>query len=104
MICMKIQFSKAARYWPRQLIRRAGYGEITNRTGEISYVRIFCVGGYPRFHIYIEENETGFILNLHLDQKKPVYAGQTAHNGEYDGAVVEREAQRISAIITPLLI
>lgn len=100
---MKIPFPKAAHYWPRQLIRRAGYGEIANRQGEISYVRIFGVGGYPRFHVYIEETETGFTLNLHLDQKKPVYAGQTAHNGEYDGAVVEGEARRISAVIGPLL-
>lgn len=100
---MKLPFSKAVNYFPRQLIRRVGYGEIVNRAGEVSYVRVLGIGGYPRFHAYIDETAAQFTINLHLDQKKPVYVGQTAHNGEYDGEVVEREAARIVATITPLL-
>jgi hypothetical protein len=33
---------------------------------------------------------------LHLDQKKPQYKGTRAHNGEYDGPIVEREITRIA--------
>lgn len=99
---MKIVFTKSSHYFPRQLIRRAGYGEISNREGQISYVRIFGPGGYPRFHVYLDITEKDFTVNLHLDQKKPVYSGQTAHNGEYDGDVVEREAGRMKSIIEPL--
>lgn len=100
---MKLHFPKSVHYYPRQLIRRAGYGEITNHEGEVSYVRILGVGGYPRWHAYLEETATEFGLNLHLDQKKPVYTGQTAHNGEYEGSVVEQEAARIISIFKPLL-
>lgn len=52
---------------------------------------------YPRFHIYLKENKkTGeIVINLHLDQKKPIYKGAPAHSGEYDGKIVETEAERI---------
>ena len=39
--------------------------------------------------------EDKFIFSLHLDQKKPIYEGTHAHNGEYFGPVVETEADRI---------
>lgn len=42
--------------------------------------------------------EDGFIINLHLDQKKPSYAGTSAHAGEYEGPVVEREASRLREV------
>ncbi len=100
---MKLQFPKPIHYFPRQLIRRAGYGEMTNREGELSYVRVLGVGGYPRWHAYLEETAAGFTVNVHLDQKKPVYAGQTAHNGEYEGAIVEAECARIVHVIKPFL-
>lgn len=56
---------------------------------------------YPRFHIYLKVNpETQEIsFNLHLDQKRPIYKGTTAHSGEYDGSVVENETERIKQII-----
>lgn len=100
---MKIILPKAKHHFSRQLIRRAGYGEIVNREGITSYVRILGISGYPRFHAYLEETTDQFTINLHLDQKKPVYTGQTAHNGEYDGDTVEREANRICATLQPLL-
>lgn len=96
---MKLNFTKSDRFFPRQFLRRAGYAEISNREGEVSYARVFGPGGYPRFHVYLEETSENFTINLHLDQKKPVYAGHTAHNGEYDGEVIEGEAARIRAII-----
>lgn len=100
---MKLQFPKPIHYFPRQLIRRAGYGEISNREGETSYVRVMGIGGYPRWHAYLEDIEGGFTLNLHLDQKRAVYEGQTAHSGEYDGDQVIAEAARIVSIFKPLL-
>ena len=39
------------------------------------------------------------MFNLHLDQKKPTYEGHVAHSGEYDGELVEEEAERIRRIL-----
>ena len=41
-------------------------------------------------------------IDLHLDQKKPQYKGARAHNGEYDGPVVEREIARIAGWVKHL--
>ena len=76
------------------LLRRAGYSAHNN-----SFVRILERSGYPRFHIYVEKQGDALILNLHLDQKRPVYQGTPAHSGEYDGKVVEQEAERIKQIL-----
>ena len=64
-----------------------------------SYVRPLAAHGFPRFHIYINETEDQYILNLHLDQKKPSYGKETAHSGEYDGPIIEKEATRIKSLI-----
>lgn len=68
---------------------------------ELVFIRPLERSGYPRFHIYLmvdsENNE--LILNLHLDQKRPIYKGTTAHSGEYEGNVVEQEAERIKQIL-----
>jgi len=59
--------------------------------------------GFPRFHIYAKMEGINLALNLHLDQKKPVYQGSTAHSGDYDGPSIEREIARIKyAIQNPL--
>lgn len=52
---------------------------------------------YPRFHIYVNREEPGTLieLTLHLDEKKPSYEGFTAHSGQYDGPVIEEERRRI---------
>ncbi len=87
----------------KNLLRVCGYKEIQNpyKENEISYARSLEASRfYPRFHIYIEEiaDSEGIQLNLHLDMKKPIYKGTTAHSGEYEGELVEREAQRIKNI------
>ena len=71
-------------------MRAAGYAPFHD-----SYVRVLGSGGYPRFHIYIDELEEKFVLNLHLDQKRPSYGTETAHSGDYEGGPVEKEADRI---------
>lgn len=85
-----------------QFIRRAGYGQIFDRqSGQYSYTHRFTRDFYPRYHLYIEEQGEDIIFNLHLDQKRPGYAGQNRHNAEYDGEVVEREIARLKSLLPP---
>lgn len=72
------------------------------KTGELTFARFLGTSGYPRFHLYIKEGENEFIFNLHLDQKKPSYQGAAAHNAEYDGKIIEEEAERIKILIENL--
>lgn len=71
-------------------MRNIGYAPFRD-----SYVRRIGRGAYPRFHIYVKEGENNIIINLHLDHKRPSYEGSIAHSGEYEGAIVEGEAERI---------
>jgi hypothetical protein len=71
-------------------MRRTGYVPFHD-----SYVRVLGTGGYPRFHVYIDEQHERFVLNLHLDQKRPSYGNETAHSGDYEGPVIEAEVERI---------
>ena len=80
------------------LMRTIGYmPAYFQKPGEISIVRQMGRNDYPRFHAYVsrENPEQEAIINLHLDQKKPIYKGTSAHSGEYDGELVEKEAERI---------
>ncbi len=83
------------------LMRRAGYGfeKINREKGEEAFSRRLGSGEYPKFHVYAHKESGSLIVNLHLDQKKPVYAGVTAHSGEYDGEIIEAEAERIKILI-----
>ncbi|MFA4831404.1 MAG: hypothetical protein WC618_04520 [Patescibacteria group bacterium] len=94
---MKLYFNGQYSMNPAMLLRRCGYGQIATR--ETSYARRFSRQEYPRFHVYIDKTFDGFAINLHLDQKKPSYGKQTSHSGEYNGELVEREAQRIKQIV-----
>ncbi|MBI2450344.1 MAG: hypothetical protein HYV47_02280 [Candidatus Nealsonbacteria bacterium] len=83
------------------LMRQAGYhphetGE--EKSGESSFARRLSIADYPRFHAYVELSGQELIINLHLDQKKPIYRGTSAHSGEYDGTLLEKEAERIKQI------
>jgi len=77
------------------LMRQAGYHPEAGdeKTGEPSFIRRLGTDDYPRFHAYVSRETSE--INLHLDQKKPSYEGATAHSGEYDGELVEKEAERI---------
>lgn len=81
-------------------MRRCGYAEIHDRlSGKTSYVRRLSWNFYPRFHAYLEADGERLMIDLHLDQKKPSYHGSAAHSGEYNGEAVEREAERIKALL-----
>jgi hypothetical protein len=79
-------------------LRKCGYfpDGVDERTGELRFIRSMGGGDFPRFHIYSKKNEKGqVVISLHLDQKRPSYGGSAVHGGEYDGEMVEREAERI---------
>ena len=82
------------------IMRQIGYlPAYFQNDGEFSIIKKVGKNDYPRFHLYIVQNGTDFIFKLHLDQKKPSYEGSTGHSGEYDGTVVEREAERIKNLL-----
>ena len=84
----------------RNFLRRSGYAEINDyNSGKTSYVKRLSQQHYPRFHVYINEKDGLDVISLHLDQKKPSYAGSHAHSGEYDGQVVTQEGGRIKGLI-----
>ncbi len=80
----------------RNILRRLGYGEQRTRQGQISYVKRVSGGAFPRYHVYAEDKDGGLQVNLHVDQKAASYEGTSAHGGEYDGPLVEREMERIA--------
>ena len=92
---------------PEMWLRRAGYAFIPEREdGQASFARRFTRDFYPRFHIYFIEQKDNqgnefVIFNLHLDQKRPGYAGYNRHNAEYEGEIVEREIERLRSLLLP---
>ena len=86
------------------LMRGIGYHfqGTSKEKDELAFAHSISSNPYPRFHIYLKENkETREIfINLHLDQKKPIYKGTPAHSGEYEGEVVEKEAERIKDLLS----
>lgn len=87
---------------PPYFLRKCGYIEIQNphKNNEISYARSLDPGRfYPRFHVYLESDKSGFGISIHMDMKKPSYEGSSAHSGEYDGPVVQGEIERIQGIM-----
>jgi len=79
--------------------RSLRYVIIDTKGSEYNLVRKLAGDNYPRFHAYVKQSGRDFIFSLHLDQKKPIYEGTHAHNGEYFGPVVETEADRIKEIL-----
>jgi len=86
----------------RNIMRRLGYGEQRTRAGQISYVRRVAQDRFPRYHAYVEDIHGGIQVNLHVDQKEASYEGTSAHAGEYEGTLVEREVARLSTMIATL--
>ncbi len=91
-----------------EVARSVGYIIIdTKENNEYNMVRKINFDNYPRFHIYLRQSFAGaqdklntYVFNLHLDQKKPIYKGTHAHSGEYEGLVIEDEADRIKEILS----
>ena len=87
-IYLPFEFSQNLRIF----LQRAGYSEFVDpNTGNSSY---------PRFHLYVaQDQDNRTFLNLHLDQKKPSYAGSSNHNAEYSGDIIEKETSRLKGLI-----
>lgn len=102
---MQIIFNQTQIIDPEKTILRCGYGKIIDRRmNKISFAKRIHRDFYPRFHVYIKIQNDKVIFDLHLDQKRPIYEGVTAHSGEYDGDVVEREAGRIQTVIAAMAV
>lgn len=97
---MIIRFNKNEISDPEKNILRCGYAKIIDRRmGKTSFAKRIHRDFYPRFHVYIKIENDAVIFDLHLDQKRPIYEGVTAHSGEYDGDVVEREMARVKELL-----
>ncbi|SRR6056297_343482 len=91
---------KELRHNPYQLARKAGYGFIRDKkSGQESLVRRLGGGFYPRFHLYIEQENDKVIFSLHLDQKAAGYPGPHRHNAEYESPLVKEELERLRQFI-----
>ena len=84
------------------LCRKLGYTPKSRNKGEFSAIKRLKSRDYPRFHLFIEENEDQLLFKLHLDQKRPSYEGSNAHSGEYESELVQEEKERIEKIIKDL--
>lgn len=81
------------------LIRKIGYYFQGKNEEKEELIFTRPAKGFPRFHLYVKIEGENLIFNLHLDQKRPTYEGTPAHAGEYEGKVVEDEAERIKKIL-----
>ena len=87
----------------QNLMRQAGYYFEREEDKELVFARPLGVSGsgYPRFHIYLNVSRETAEVNLHLDQKKPVYGEMSSHNAEYQGELIEKEVKRIKEVAGP---
>lgn len=93
---MKFRLPNNLSHSPAMIVSRLGYLQIKDAlSGKTSYVHKFTAQRYPRFHLYIKENTEEIIFDLHLDQAKPRYEGQTAHKADYETPEVKNELTRI---------
>lgn len=93
---MRIEVRGAMAQTVRVLMGRCGYHGATGYRGEAAYVRRVGSWPFPRFHAYVlASSPHRLVLRVHLDQKRPSYAGSHAHAAEYEGSVLEAEAARL---------
>jgi hypothetical protein len=79
-----------------KFLRTLGWAQIYDSRGKkYSYVKRLSRDFYPRIHLYVKEYPDNYVFDLHLDQKKASYKGQSAHSGEYEGEVVNNTLETI---------
>ena len=81
------------------LMRKVGYHFYKKDENKSELIFVRPPKGYPRFHLYLKTEGDDLIISLHLDQKRPIYKGVPAHSAEYEGKLVEEEAERIKKIL-----
>jgi hypothetical protein len=100
---MRLVLEKELQYNERVVMGRLGYhSHLDRNSGAMSYVRRLQSLDYPRFHVYIDHENGRTVYNVHLDEKKPSYAGTARHSGQYDGELVQQEIDRISGYLSSL--
>ena len=78
------------------ILRKAGYNLIHSyHTKKDSFVRRLTRDHYPRFHIYVKDNNDIIVIDIHLDQKKASYDNTHVHNAEYDNEIIDDEIKRL---------
>ncbi len=82
---------------PADFIRSLGYAFEKEVGTESAFVKRISGHDYPKYHAYVHMEKTSLVVNLHIDQKQPSYGNNTAHSGDYDGPLVEKEVERIGA-------
>lgn len=93
---MRIEVRGAVAQTVRVLMGRCGYHGATGYRGGEAYARRTGSLPFPRFHAYvIASSPHRLVLRVHLDQKRPSYAGSHAHAAEYDGAALQAEVARL---------
>lgn len=93
---MTFVWQKHLKVTVHQVLQAAGYHFFRNpQNSQASYCRRAGSGNFPRFHIYLKEEQKGIFLNLHLDQKKSHQHTTRLHAGEYESGLVEEESERI---------
>ncbi len=100
---MKIPISGIEKSEAINFMRRAGYSSLGRGRddAELSFIRPFGRSGYPRFHLFIRfDKGKDAVLNIHLDQRKPVYSGTSAHGADYEGPRLEDEIERIKSFLS----
>jgi len=99
---MKFIIKRSFRENIYNLMRKIGYHFLKKDEENLEYNFIRPAGSntYPRFHLYLKIEGKNLIFNLHLDQKKPIYKGATAHSGEYSGEVIGKEVERIKELLS----
>ncbi len=102
---MKFQIPNNLTRRPEQILRKAGYFYIFDRISQQgSFVKKLRHQHYPRFHLYVTENDAEIIFDLHLDQSASRYKGQNAHNADYKSEEVRTELTRIYYLINEFII
>ncbi len=90
---MKFTIINSSRENLYSLMRKIGYHfqREDKISSELIFIRPLEKSGYPRFHIYLKIENKNLIFNLHLDQKRPIYKGVSAHSGEKQGENIKKE-------------
>lgn len=78
------------------IMRQAGYVFLGQQGNELNFAKQIGPSRFPRFHAFLSENKSEVSVNMHLDQKAPVYKEQKAHSGDYENnEALSAEAERI---------